>query len=41
VFDGMKATAKYTGYVIFLEEDLYAAPDIVSVTQQLIALRDK
>jgi len=37
----MKATSRYTGYIIFLEEDLYAAPDIVSVTHQLIALRDK
>jgi len=41
VFDGMSVTADYNGYVIFLEEDLYIAPDIVPVMKQLIALKDK
>ena len=41
VFDGMKVTAGYHGYVIFLEEDLYVAPDIIPVTKQLISLKEQ
>ena len=41
VFDGMKVTASYNGYVIFLEEDLYVAPDIFPVTKQLISMVDQ
>ena len=41
VFDEMKVTTDYNGFVIFLEEDLYVAPDIVPVTKQLISLRDQ
>jgi len=41
VFDGMNITANYSGYIIFLEEDLYVAPDIIPVTKQLISLKDQ
>eukprot|EP00040_Diaphanoeca_grandis_P030991 m.184520 g.184520 ORF g.184520 m.184520 type:complete len:498 (+) comp32195_c0_seq2:156-1649(+) len=35
LFDEMKILAKHTGYVVFLEEDHYLAPDAVVVAQLL------
>ena len=39
VFDKLRETEKYTGYVLFLEEDHYVAPDFLEVARQLIELR--
>lgn len=39
VFDRLQETQNYTGYVIFLEEDHYVAPDFLEVAKQLIEMR--
>ena len=41
VFDGMKATSDFSGYVVFLEEDHYLSPDFLYVTEKLIALKEE
>ena len=38
VFDHLTTTSKYSGYVIFLEEDHFLSPDFVDVTKKLISL---
>ena len=40
VFDRLLETQNYTGYVIFLEEDHYVAPDFLEVAKQLIGMRN-
>ena len=39
VFDRLHETHNYTGYVIFLEEDHFVAPDFLEVAKQLIGMR--
>lgn len=39
VFDHLQLTKEFNGYVIFLEEDHYVAPDFVDVTRKMIDLR--
>lgn len=39
VFDNLLTTRNYTGYVFFLEEDHYVAPDFIQVAHQLIGLK--
>ena len=39
MFDGLRETANYSGYVLFLEEDHFVAPDFIEVARQLIELR--
>ena len=39
VFDNLRATANFNGYVLFLEEDHYVAPDFVVMANQLIELK--
>ena len=39
VFDRLRETQNYTGYVIFLEEDHFVAPDFLEVAKQLIGMR--
>ena len=39
VFDRLRETENYTGYVFFLEEDHYVASDLLKVARQLIELR--
>ena len=41
VFDGLRATEKYNGYVFFLEEDHYVAPDFLQVTRQLMRIKEE
>ena len=40
VFDNLRATQGYDGYVFFLEEDHYVAPDFLEIAHQLIKLKD-
>ena len=40
VFDHLRVTAHFNGYVFFLEEDHYVSPDFVVVAKQLIALKE-
>ncbi len=39
VFDNLNATKHFNGYVFFLEEDHYVAPDFLAVARQLMELR--
>ena len=39
VFDKLYETKNYTGYVVFLEEDHFVAPDFLVVARQLIELK--
>lgn len=39
VFDNLRVTQSYGGYVLFLEEDHYVAPDFVQVAAQLIGMK--
>ena len=39
MFDKLRETKNYTGYVIFLEEDHFVAPDFLEVARQLIQLK--
>jgi len=39
VFDGLALTKNFTGYVFFLEEDHYVAPDFIHVARQMIQLK--
>ena len=41
VFDGMRATKDFNGYVVFLEEDHYLSPDFLYMTEKLIALKEE
>lgn len=41
VFDNLRATQDYNGYVFFLEEDHYVAPDFLQVAHQLIRLKEQ
>ena len=41
VFDGLQATRDYNGYIFFLEEDHYVAPDFIQVARQLIKIKEK
>lgn len=41
VFDGMKETRNFDGYVLFLEEDHYLSPDFIHVAKQLIKLKEE
>jgi hypothetical protein len=41
VFDGMRATKDFNGYVMFLEEDHYLSPDFLYMTEKLIALKEE
>lgn len=41
VFDGMKETRNFGGYVLFLEEDHYLSPDFIHVAKQLIKLKEE
>ena len=38
VFDRLHETQNYTGYVVFLEEDHFVAPDFLEVAKQLIGM---
>ncbi len=40
-FDHLRVTQNYTGYVIFLEEDHYVAPDFLAVAKQLIQMKSE
>lgn len=39
VFDGLRVTQNYNGYVVFLEEDHYISPDFIEVAHQLIKMK--
>lgn len=39
VFDHLRVTGGFNGYLFFLEEDHYVSPDFVHVAKQLIALK--
>ena len=39
VFDNLRVMRDYEGYVVFLEEDHYVAPDFIQVTHQLVSLK--
>lgn len=39
VFDGLRVTQNYTGYVVFLEEDHYVSPDFIEVAHQLMKMK--
>ena len=41
VFDGMRATKDFNGYVVLLEEDHYLSPDFLYMTEKLIALKEE
>ena len=41
VFDNLLVTRDYNGYVLFLEEDHYVAPDFIQVAHQLIRLKEE
>ena len=40
VFDNLMVTQNYNGYVFFLEEDHYVAPDFIQVARQLIRVKE-
>lgn len=40
VFDGLRVTQNYSGYVLFLEEDHYVAPDFLQVARQLMTIKE-
>ncbi len=39
VFDHLRVTTDFNGYVFFLEEDHYLSPDFVHVAKRLVALK--
>lgn len=41
VFDNLRVTRGYNGYMLFLEEDHYVAPDFIQVARQLIRLKEE
>ena len=40
MFDRLRETANYSGYVLFLEEDHFVAPDFIEVAKQLTELKE-
>ncbi len=41
VFDGLRVTQKYDGYVMFLEEDHFVSPDFIQVAHQLKTMKEE
>ena len=39
VFDQLRETKNFTGYVLFLEEDHYVSPDFITTANKLAALK--
>ncbi len=39
VFDNLRVTTNFNGYVFFLEEDHYLSPDFIHVAKRLVALK--
>ena len=41
IFDGLRVTKKFTGQIIFLEEDHYVTPDILYTLNKLTDFRNE
>ena len=41
VFDQLRETKNFTGYVLFLEEDHYVSPDFITIASKLAALKEE